>query len=81
MLVGEPIMTMGSTPTINGLNGTSQAGRHRLTFDDPLTTARAAPVVREVRRRLHDQGVKTKKGKKSLMPSFLAPRKESTPGN
>ena len=47
MLVDEPIMTMGSAPAVNGLNRTSQAGRHRLALDDSLTAARAAPVVRE----------------------------------
>ena len=47
MLVEEPIMTMGSAPAINGLNRTSQSGRHRLALDDSLTAARAAPVMRE----------------------------------
>ena len=50
MLVEEPIMTMGSTPAINGLNRTSQTRRHRLALDDSLTAARAAPVVRESQR-------------------------------
>jgi hypothetical protein len=47
MLVDEPIMTMSSTPVINGLNRASQAGRHRRAFDDSLTATRAAPEVSE----------------------------------
>jgi len=47
MLVGEPIVTMGFAPTVNGLNRPSQTGRHRLAFDDALTAARAAPVMSE----------------------------------
>ena len=47
MLFDKPIMTIGFAPVINGLNRTSQAGRHRLAFDDSMTAARAAPVMRE----------------------------------
>ena len=47
MLFDKPIMTIGFAPVINGLNRTSQAGRHRLAFDDSMTAARAAPVMSE----------------------------------
>lgn len=47
VLVDQPIVTMGFAPAVNGLNRTSQTGRHCLAFDDSLTAARAAPVMRE----------------------------------
>ena len=47
MLVAEPIMSMGSTPLVDGLNRTSQTSGHRFAFDDPVPVSRTAPVVRK----------------------------------
>ncbi|MBT3378865.1 MAG: hypothetical protein HN742_18190 [Lentisphaerae bacterium] len=70
VIEGTVILT--DTPTIVD-------GENTVTEADTITYFRNSDKFRfEGRPVFH---VKTKKGKKSLMPSFLAPRKESTPGN
>jgi hypothetical protein len=45
LLVVEPLMSIGSTPLIDGLDRTSQTSGHRFAFDDPVPVSRTAPVT------------------------------------